>query len=123
MSASRVEKLAKAALRKRLRELSGDPLDRAGRVKSINDAVSSSVPDDASAQALEDVRAGDGNELAQPAEHGLAPRLHSARSSCALAVSALGPWQCDPTALQLFGRTAADRLASVGFDVRTQTHT
>lgn len=81
---------AAAALASRLTQITGTRLGRADRVAAIDDALVASISDEARALTLADVSAGDGGELRQPRDPTLAPRLHSSRSSCALAVNAFG---------------------------------
>ena len=94
---------AETALRERLADLSGETLDRAGRLETDQHIVVKTIPDCPRRAALEDVSSGDGSELRQPKDPTLHPRFHSARSSCALAVNAFGYWRCDPTSLVVAG--------------------
>jgi hypothetical protein len=98
-----VRVLAEEALRERLRTLTGDSLDRAGRLARLEDAFVPTVSTDARRLAVLDVREGDGGELEQPPDSTLSPRFHSARSSCALAVNAFGLWRCEPGPLVVEG--------------------
>lgn len=59
------------------------------------------VDDAALGRSLADLREGSGGELTATAKH--RPKLHSAFSSCALAVNVFGPWRLDPTSLIVSG--------------------
>lgn len=96
---ARARSLSEEALRDRLGQLTGDGLDRAGRLTREEHAVVPTVPASARSAALDDVRAGDGSELREPKDPSLHPRFFSARSSCALAVNAFGFWRSDPSTL------------------------
>jgi hypothetical protein len=106
---SRIRAAAESALRLRLREISGDPLDRAGRLASVDGVFLDSVPRDARTAAIADVKAGDGGELRTDGVS--RPRFCSARSSCALAVNAFGPWRLQPATLSVAGLAGFTSLA------------
>jgi hypothetical protein len=92
-----------------MREVSGDPLDHAGKLSGVDGAFLDSVPRAARSAAIADVEAGDGGELR--VDGGGRPRFCSARSSCALAVNALGPWRLQPATLSVAGLTGFTSLA------------
>lgn len=100
---ARLRRAAEAGLAERQQASTGAPLDRAQRVAELEHAFVSSIPADARAASIEDIRAGDGGELRQPRDPTLHPRFHSSRSSCALAVNCFGPWRCAPETLTVGG--------------------
>lgn len=101
--ASALQTAADEALRRRTREITGGMLDRAGRTADIADAFVASIGS-AERKAIEDdLRQGGGGELREERDSTLAPRFHSARSSCALAVNAFGPWRLHPETLTIAG--------------------
>jgi hypothetical protein len=110
LEAAHVRRAAEIALRKRLEDLTGEKLDRGGRLPTARHIVLGSVPKRARLAALEDVTSGDGSELRQPKDTTLHPRFHSARSSCALAVNAFGFWRCDPGRLVVDGAGSFEQL-------------
>jgi restriction endonuclease-like protein len=93
------------ALRDRLKEISGSPLDRAGRVADLADALVGSIGSDERAAIEADLTQGSGGELRNERDETLAPRFHSARSSCALAVNTFGPWRLHADSLEIAGST------------------
>jgi hypothetical protein len=108
--AGRVRHAVEAALRETLAEISGETLDRAGRLPTDQHIVVDTVSDCARRVALEDVSSGDGSELRKPKDPTLNPRFHSARSSCALAVNAFAYWRCDTTSLVMDGAGGYEQL-------------
>jgi restriction endonuclease-like protein len=92
---------AEEALRARLREITGGALDRAGRGANLSEAFVPSIGTEERDAIERDIRQGGGGELRVPKDPTLAPRFHSARSSCALAVNAFGPWRLHPETLSI----------------------
>lgn len=100
---ARLTGTSEQTLKERLERFASHPLDRAGRAPTTDDVLLETVPAAERAAAIADVREGDGGELRQPKDSTLAPRFHSARSSCALAVNVFGPWRRDQSSLRISG--------------------
>jgi hypothetical protein len=111
--ASALRTAAEEALRCRLREITGTSLDRAGRTADVADAFVASIRPDERTAIEGDLREGGGGELREEKDATLAPRFHSARSSCALAVNAFGPWRLHPQTLTIAG---IDGFVSLRFE-------
>src|SRR4051794_29355772 len=93
-----VKRAAELALAARLAGL-GVAVDADARVEHLRDAVVATIDDAALGQIVADMREGSGGELTASATR--RPKLHSAHSSSALAVSAFGPWRLEPAGLTL----------------------
>jgi len=98
---ARVRLDATEHIKARCRDTTRARLDRNGRVPLLRQSVVATVSDEALELAAADVRQGDGGELRS--SNG-PPSFHSAYSSCALAVSAFGPWRTKPEELTMLGR-------------------
>lgn len=88
-------------------------LDRDLRAEDVRTVVVPTVADAELKAALDDIGSGDGGELAPkklPDGRWQRPKLHSAYSSCALALNTFGPWRIDPASLTLLGRTGFAEL-------------
>jgi hypothetical protein len=94
---------AEEALRAALRKITGGTLDRAGRVANLSEAFVASIGSEERSAIEKDIGQRGGGELRVDKDPTLAPRFHSARSSCALAVNAFGPWRLHGEMLEISG--------------------
>lgn len=106
---NRLSTSTQALLAERLERETGITLNQKRHAASPRDVVVATVTDDQLDAALVDVQSGSGGELRRPTSGG-EPDFHSARSSCALAVSVFGPWRLDPSRLKLAGQNGFERL-------------
>jgi hypothetical protein len=88
-------------------------LDADRRSATLRAVVVPTVHDAELEAACKDIRRGDGGELEEvEREDGRLrrPKLHSAYSSCGLALNTFGPWRLDPTSLVVSGETSFQTL-------------
>lgn len=108
-----VKRQAEEALARTLGEEFG-ALDRDSRAENLRTVVVQTVHEPELGAALEDIRGSDGRELAWkdlPDGRRQPPKLHSAYSSCGLALNTFGPWRSDPTSLIVAGHADYTELS------------
>lgn len=89
------------------------PLDQDARAAVLRSVVVSTVTDEALGPALDDIEGGDGGELTSttlPGGRLRAPKLHSAYSSCGLALNTFAPWRVAPSSLRVACRSGYTEL-------------
>ena len=82
-------------------------LDHDSRAEDLRTVVLETVHERELCAGLEDICGGDGRELAWKDIRGggrQRPKLHSAYSSCGLALNTFGPWRADPASLVVADR-------------------